>query len=47
MTAYEQGYKDAMQGLECSPPFGDNARTEYKDGYMNAVFDQLQESFQW
>jgi hypothetical protein len=42
MTAYEQGYQDAMQGLECSPPFGDSARYEYKDGYMTAVFDQLQ-----
>lgn len=41
MTAYEQGYQDAMQGLECAPPFGDTARTEYKDGYLTAVFDQL------
>jgi len=46
MTAYEQGYNDAMKGLECSPPFGDNLRYDYKDGYMTAVFDKLQESFQ-
>ena len=42
MTAYDQGYQDAMQGLECSPPFGDSARYEYKNGYMTAVLDQLQ-----
>lgn len=44
ITDYDQGYLDGKQGAPCVKPFGQQAASDYENGYIQGVLQAMEHS---
>ena len=44
ITDYDQGYLDGIQGAPCVKPFGQQAASDYENGYIQGVLQAMEHS---